>query len=284
MKKVAFIINPKSAKGNYQVFVQALKKESKEALVYISASLQGTQNFIKTHFQDIDIFIAVGGDGTISSVAAELIRSEKILGIFPAGSGNGFANETNFNKNLKQLLNKIKEEKFREIDTVMVNNLLSINVSGTGFDGNVTKDFEKTSRGFKNYIKVSIQTFFKFKPIEIHFTHPDFQQYDGKYLMLNFANTRQFGNNAYIAPNAQMDDGLLEAVLVKPFPLWYGAMFALRMFRKTLKNDKYITYLSVPEISFESNSVNWHIDGDFKEIPSPITVKILPKTLKILVD
>ncbi len=163
MKNVAFIINPYSAKKNYQPFVDLLKKEVENANFYISESLHGTENFVRDHFEKTDIFVAVGGDGTISSVAKSLINTGKILAIFPAGSGNGFSNETNFTKNLDELLAKIEAFKFREIDTFKVNNQLSINVSGTGFDGKVVKEFEKTSRGFKNYIKVSIKTFFNYK-------------------------------------------------------------------------------------------------------------------------
>ena len=96
MKNVAFIINPFSAKKNYQPFVDSLKKSIENPIFYISKSLEGTENFIKDHFNDIDIFVAVGGDGTISSVAKSLINTGKILAIFPAGSGNGFSNETNF--------------------------------------------------------------------------------------------------------------------------------------------------------------------------------------------
>jgi diacylglycerol kinase family enzyme len=62
------------------------------------------------------------------------------------------------------------------------------------------KEFEKTSRGFKNYIKVSLKTFFNYRPIKVKFLDEKYQQYNGRYLMLNIANTRQFGNNAYIAP------------------------------------------------------------------------------------
>jgi YegS/Rv2252/BmrU family lipid kinase len=283
MKNVAFIINPFSAKKKYQPFVDSLKKEIENPNFYISQSLEGTENFIKENFENIDIFVAVGGDGTISSVAKSLINTGKTLAIFPAGSGNGFSNENNFTKNLKELLAKIKANKFREIDTFKVNDRLSINVSGTGFDGKVVKEFEKTSRGFANYIKVSIKTFFNYKPIQVQFKSEEFKKYDGKYLMLNVANTRQFGNNAYIAPHASTVDGLAEIVLVKKFPLSYGAFFAAKMFSKKLKKDKYITYLSVPEIEFSVNTKDWHLDGDYNEISSPIHIKVLPKSLKILI-
>ena len=229
---VAFIINPFSAKKNYQPFLDELSKKVEDLLFLVSKSLKDTDDFIDKNWNNVDVFVAVGGDGTISTVAKKLIHSEKILAVFPAGSGNGFSNETNFSKNISLLLDKIKNEKFREIDTFMVNEHFSINVSGTGFDGKVVKEFEKTNRGFKNYIKVSIETFFNYKPITIKFSDSKFQSYNGTYLMVNVANTRQFGNNAYIAPMASKSDGLVDLVLVKKFPLTYSPFFAFRMFTK----------------------------------------------------
>ncbi|RKS97774.1 diacylglycerol/lipid kinase family protein [Chryseobacterium defluvii] len=282
MEKVAFIINPFSAKKNYQPFLNELKKKVDQPLYYISESIEGTDEFIQKNFNEVDIFVAIGGDGTISTVARNLIHTNKILGIFPAGSGNGFSNETQFSKNLDELIGKIKAGNSRKIDTFTVNDRLSINVSGTGFDGKVVKEFEKTDRGFKNYIKVSLKTFFKYKPIKVKFFEEAYQKYNGKYLMLTIANTRQFGNNAYIAPQASKSDGKVDVVLVKKFPLTYSPLFAFRMFTKKLKDDDYVTYLSVSEIEFKVNTKNWHLDGEFNKIKSPIHVKVQPSSLNIL--
>ncbi|AZA63076.1 diacylglycerol/lipid kinase family protein [Chryseobacterium indoltheticum] len=283
MEKVAFIINPFSAKKNYQPFLNELKSKVQNPLYYISESILGTDDFIESHFDDVDFFVAIGGDGTISTVAKKLIGTEKVLAIFPAGSGNGFSNETQFSKNLDELLNKLKAKKSRKIDTFTVNDRLSINVSGTGFDGKVVKEFEKTNRGFKNYIKVSLKTFFNYKPIKLKFFDENYKQYNGKYLMINIANTRQFGNNAYIAPMASKSDGLVDMVLVKKFPLTYSPLFAFRMFTKKLKEDDYITYLPVSEIEFKVNTKNWHLDGEYNKIKSPIHVKVQPSSLNILI-
>lgn len=283
MEKVAFIINPFSAKKNYQPFLNELKKKVDSPLYYISESIQGTDEFIRAHYENTDIFVAIGGDGTISTVARNIIYSEKILAIFPAGSGNGFSNETQFGKNLDELLEKIKDKNSRKIDTFTVNGKLSINVSGTGFDGKVVKEFEKTTRGFKNYIKVSLKTFFNYKPIKVKFFDEKYQKYNGKYLMVNIANTRQFGNHAYIAPQASKSDGLVDMVLVKKFPLTYSPLFAFRMFTKKLKDDDYVTYLPVSEIEFKVNTKNWHLDGEFNKIKSPVHVKVQPSSLNILI-
>lgn len=283
MERVAFIINPFSAKKNYQPFLNELKNKVQNPLYYISESILGTDDFMETHFDEVDFFVAIGGDGTISTVAKKLINTEKVLAIFPAGSGNGFSNETQFSKNLDELLNKLKAKKSRKIDTFTVNDRLSINVSGTGFDGKVVKEFEKTNRGFKNYIKVSLKTFFNYKPIKLKFFDENYKQHNGKYLMVNIANTRQFGNNAYIAPMASKSDGLVDMVLVKKFPLTYSPLFAFRMFTKKLKEDDYITYLPVSEIEFKVNTKNWHLDGEYNKIKSPIHVKVQPSSLNILI-
>jgi diacylglycerol kinase (ATP) len=283
MERVAFIINPFSAKKNYQPFLNELRKKVDNPLYYISESIVGTDEFIQKHFPDTDIFVAIGGDGTISTVAKNLINTEKILAIFPAGSGNGFSNETQFSKNLDELVEKLNHRKSRKIDTFTVNGRLSINVSGTGFDGKVVKEFEKTSRGFKNYIKVSLKTFFNYKPIKLKFLDEKYRQHNGKYLMINIANTRQFGNNAYIAPMASKSDGLVDMVLVKKFPLTYSPLFAFRMFTKKLKEDDYITYLPVSEVEFKVNTKNWHLDGEFNKIKSPIHIKVQPSSLTMLI-
>lgn len=282
MENVVFIINPFSAKKNYQSFLDVLQKKVENPNFYISDSVEKTNEFIKKNFDSTEIFVAVGGDGTISSIAKKLINTDKIVAIFPAGSGNGFARETEFGKNLDELLAKIQRKQFREIDTFLVNEHFSINVSGTGFDGKVVKKFEKTDRGFKNYIKVSLKTFFNYKPISVKFASFEHQKFDGKYLMLNVANTRQFGNNAYIAPHANTVDGLAEIVLVKKFPFWYGIIFAAKMFTKNLVESDYVKFLSVSEIEFSVNTEDWHLDGEYTKIPSPICIKVLPKSLKIL--
>lgn len=282
MEKVAFIINPYSAKREYQTFLDELKKKVNKPFFIISKSIEDTHYFIKENLDKIDVFVAVGGDGTISTVARELINTHKVLGIYPAGSGNGFANEANFSKNIDNLIAKLKKKESKEIDTFLVNDLLSINISGAGFDGEVVKRFEKTSRGLQNYIRTSVETFFDFSPITVTFEEK-YKQYNGEYMMVDIANTRQFGNNAYIAPNANVADGLVDFILVKKFPAWYSPVFALKMFTKILENDQYIRSFSAAEVEFSLNTNTWHIDGEYTQIPSPIRIKVLPKSLKILV-
>ena len=69
VKNVAFIINPNSAKGNYEPVLNEIKKKVENPNFYISESFAGTDQFIDENFEKTEIFVAIGGDGTISSVA-----------------------------------------------------------------------------------------------------------------------------------------------------------------------------------------------------------------------
>lgn len=283
INRTAFIINPNSSNGNYTSFFDELKMYLDPTHILLSKSKQHTEDFIKENWDKYDIFIAAGGDGTISSIAQSLIFSDKILAVFPMGSGNGFAKENNFDKNLKKLIAKVKNKQYKTIDTVKIGGFFSINVAGIGLDSAVAHSFEKTKRGFINYIKTTIKTYFGFKDIEVKFNNPEFEKYNGKYMMMNVANTRQFGNNAYIAPQAKTDDGKVDIALVKKFPLSYAGIFAYKLFTKKLEKDKYIRYISTKNAEIQINYDIWHIDGDAVQLTSPIQVEVLEKSLHILI-
>ena len=282
MQRTAFIINPNSSNGKYQSFLNKLNFLIDNPNVFISKSKKDTEDFINNNLNNIDIFVAVGGDGTISSIAKQLIYTDKILAVYPMGSGNGFAKENGFDKSIKKLLTKIQNKKSKIIDTIKINQEFSINVSGVGLDSVVAYNFEKTSRGFFNYIKTTIATFFSFNDINIKFKNIDYQKYNGKYLMLNVANTRQFGNDAFIAPNAILDDGLVDIVLVKRFSLISSIKFAYQLFSKKLGGNPFVTYLRLEQIDLEIDNNIWHIDGDAMELPSPVEIQVLKHSLKVL--
>ncbi len=282
MLHAAFIINPNSAKNSADNFLRELRSKVSDPLYHVSLSVQTTHDFILDHFDDVDVFVAVGGDGTISSVASSLINTKKLLAVIPAGSGNGFSREMKFSRNLSHLLEKIRRGKFKEVDTFTVNGRFSVNVSGTGFDGAVIQAFEKTTRGFANYIRTSVSKYRTYEPVTVWFEE-NYSEHNGQYLMINVANTRQFGNDAFIAPHASYSDGLLEIALVRKFPFVHAPQFAYRMFTKRLIPNQYIKYLSVPEIRFEVDTDVWHLDGEGVNLKSPVHIKILPKSLKIVV-
>jgi diacylglycerol kinase family enzyme len=131
----------------------------------------------------------------------------------------------------------VKNEK--KIDTLMVNNNISLNMTGVGFDAEVAHRFEKhKSRGFLNYVYSALRTFFNYKPVKLILRLDD-EMITVNVFSISFANSRQFGNNSYIAPNALLDDGLMDIAIINPFPVIHVPILVFQLFTKSLSRSKY---------------------------------------------
>jgi diacylglycerol kinase (ATP) len=273
----AFIFNPRSSSSNHDLHLRNIQQQCPNAPVLLSKSIEDTHHFIQTH-ADIDIFVACGGDGTIASVAQALMHTPKILACLPLGSGNGFAKEHGFSPDTKSLFAKLAAPSFAVIDTININQKFCINVSGMGFDARVAKVFESTSRGFANYIKCSMREFFSYKNINISLN----QGPEQSCFMMSIANTRQFGNNAYIAPMAKTNDALFDVVLLKRPKFWQVPQLIYRLFGQKLKNSSYIKFSQHDTLRVNSPSSDWQIDGEYCRIDGPVEIKIQASSLRVL--
>lgn len=281
--KTIFLINPNAGIAGIRPFVRQLAKYKNEFDYSIFSEIEEFRGFIRSHKDDYDIFIAVGGDGTVNSLAAELIDTGKILGVFPIGSGNGFAREMGFKKNIRSLVEDIRRKGSSDIDVVFINDIPSINVSGIGLDSFVAHDFHNLNRRGKwNYGVSALKTVSRIKPVFISLSLRN-QKIEDQFYMVSVANTRQFGNDAFLAPMALPDDGKYNLVLLKPFPKILTPLFVLKMLTGTLKNSKYLTYIeSENKITIRSDENRVHIDGEPVIINDAITVTIRSKSLRIL--
>ena len=97
------------------------------------------------------------------------------------------------------------------------------------------------------------------------------------------ANSSQYGNEAHIAPRAELQDGLLDLVIVKPFPLYLMPLLALRMFLKTADQSKYFISLQGKSILINRNNNVIHLDGEPKLVTENIQIQILAKAINVIV-
>lgn len=283
-KKILFIINPNSGKRNVSKILYELRAFESDVAVVITNSTKDLKKEFETNIDKYNVFIVVGGDGTVNEAAKYLHgRSDKILGIYPAGSGNGFARELGFKKKLKSLVEDAKKEETIQVDILSVNNRLCINVAGLGFDSFVAHRFHKSKgRGLKNYIWSTLKSAITFKPFEAKITTGE-KEIRGKFQMISIANTRQFGNNAIISPQSKPNDGIFELALVKPFPFYLYPSFVVKMFRGTLKESKYISYLKAKKtVEIASGFKMYHIDGEPKVFGKSLKIKMREDKIQIL--
>lgn len=254
----------------YKIFITEYKGHAKEI----------TRMAIK---ENIPFVCAVGGDGTIHEIGKELIHSNTALCIIPKGSGNGIANHMGIYKKTRNAIQCINEKVIAKIDTVAVNSSFFIGTSGFGIDAVIAERFDKDpKRGLKTYIKHSLKEFINLKPIKVQIEALE-DKLKVEAFMLCIANTSEFGNRFKISPKSSVRDGMLELILVRPFPKWKAAIVAARFFGKNAHKSKYIETISTSGGKIELSENIAHYDGEFVKEHKSITFNVIPSSLKIVV-
>lgn len=289
-KKVLFIIN-KFSGGGFQDslegrIIDACVKAQHECFIEFTqakghaielARQAVQQNNFKTVF-------AVGGDGTVNEVAQGLVGTSTTMGIIPNGSGNGLARHLGLHMNFKKSLSLIESTESILMDTLLVNNILSVNVSGVGFDGHVAGMFGKDgTRGFFGYSKLVLKEFFSFKEFIVA-VEVDGEKINRKSFIIALANSSQYGNNACVAPQASVCDQLIDVCFIKKIPVLQSIGFGYKMFSGGLHRSALVEIIKAKKISLTFNKpIAFHIDGEAHAPTNNLEIKIQPASLRMLV-
>ncbi|HRZ96374.1 MAG TPA: YegS/Rv2252/BmrU family lipid kinase [Paludibacter sp.] len=288
-KKIAFIINPISGtikkNGIPQLILNELDNTLFDAeILYTEYKGHGSTLAKRYKNNGYDYVVAVGGDGTVNEIAKELIHSDVSLGIIPIGSGNGLARHLNIPMSITKAVRNLNFSESILIDYGIVNDKPFFCTCGTGFDAYVSMEFAKGKRrGIMSYIEKMITGYFSYKPQNCHLTGEGIDL-ESKAFVLTFANAGQWGNNAYIAPQASVQDGKIDISIMSSFPIIAIPTLALQLFTKTIDNDLFMTTLRTNEVTLNRDEVGpFHFDGEPYEEGLEIHVKIVPDGLKVLV-
>jgi len=284
-KKSLFILNPNAGFIPVKLILSKEVQRRKHELSYFkSLSIDDSGSHIKQSFEKYDVFVAAGGDGTVRSVASELVDSRKILGVLPMGSGNGFAKELGFRANIRSLLKDIKKANTLNVDVIEINDLLCLNVAGIGLDSFVAHSFDRLkTRGFWSYALCTLKNLINLRPVHIKIKISGEEAISEDLFVLSIANTRQFGNNAFIAPDAKPNDGIIDLVLIRPFPKILVPVFIYRLFTGTLNKSKYVKYIKTDKpFTIRTDETRFHIDGEPVEISGDVTVRVRREALTVL--
>jgi len=283
--KALFILNPFAGVPPVKFIIsKELQRRRDELSYYKSLSIDESGALIRQNFDKYDVFVAAGGDGTVHTVANQLVGTGKRLGVLPIGSGNGFARELGFRPNIRLLLKDIEKNECFDIDVININKDLCLNVAGVGLDSFVAHSFDKLkTRGFWSYVGVSILNFIKLRPFHVEIKIPGEKTISEDLFVLTVANTRQFGNNAFIAPDAVPNDGMLDIIMIRPFPKILFPVFIYRLFTKKLNKSRYFIHLKTnKEVTICTDETRFHIDGEPVTICGDVKIEIWRNALKVL--
>ena len=160
--------------------------------------------------------IAMGGDGTISEVLNGFSNFEAVnLGIIPCGTGNDFVVSLGIPENTEEALCHILEGKPTYVDFFELPFGRGINVTGAGIDVDVLRRYNaKKKRNKGTYVRALLEAVVHHKPY--HFTvemNGEKENFDC--FIVAIGNGACFGGGIYMCPEAKIDDGLLDVVIVK---------------------------------------------------------------------
>ena len=288
-KKIAFIINPFSGTGRKEDLSGMIKRGldqsfDKPEIVFTKSRGHATElakEFVEKGFQ---IVVAVGGDGTVNEVARSLIHTDTSLGIIPIGSGNGLARHLGIPMSIRKAIHQLNLSEPILMDYGLVNERPFFCTCGTGFDAYVSTEFAKGKRrGIMSYIEKIITGYFSYKSQNYHLVGKGIDL-NVKAFVLTFANASQWGNNAYIAPQASVQDGQMDISIMSNFPVIAIPTLALNLFAKNIDKDLFMTTLRSDELTlFREESGPFHYDGEPYEEGKEIQVKTVADGLKVLV-
>ncbi len=287
-KKILFIINPISGVGRKKVIeklvAECLDKQVYDyELSYTKAPGHATELSKEAAAKDFEVVVVVGGDGSVNESGKGLRGSNTALAILPTGSGNGLARHLKIPMKLDKAMEVINAGKVTDIDTASLNDHPFFGMAGVGLDAHIGWEFAKFGkRGFSSYIKVFLREFPKYKAQE-YLLEIDGTQYTRKAVLISFANGSQYGNNATIAPQADLRDGLLDICVLKKFPAYSAAALAWRLFNNKMHKSKYLETLRGKNISVVQKHNTAHIDGEPLEAGNAIKVLVNPLSLKVIV-
>jgi YegS/Rv2252/BmrU family lipid kinase len=288
MKRVIFILNPASGTQNKELIISQIddiinKEKYQSEIVWTSYAGHAVEIAQKAAEEGVYAVIAVGGDGTVNEIGRSLIHTDTIMGIVPSGSGNGLARHLQIPMEPKKALEVINESLVETIDYGLINKVPFFCTCGVGFDAFVSLKFAKAGkRGLLTYLEKTLQESLTYQPKLM--TGNGRRDGETQGLLNSVWQRSQYGNNAYITPQATLTDGLLDVTILEPFTVLDVPSLAYQLFNKTIDQNSRIKTFRCKKLKISrSKSGVAHFDGDPMMTDHVVNIEIITNGLKVFV-
>lgn len=226
--------------------------------------------------------LSIGGDGTIKLIA-EILQDDTIpLGVFPAGSANGLAENLNLPSDTRSLTNIGLGNNFVYLDTILVNGEFCLHISDIGLNAELIKNYQEGNvRGKLGYLIQSIPTLIK-SDFPFHFNiEVDGRRISREAVLIAIANARKYGTGANINPQGRYDDGKFEILIFKEFNIPQ----ILQTFRENVSlSEDFLEIIPAVETKITSGkNIPFQIDGEYRGDIKEVKARISPIKVKIAI-
>ena len=288
-RKIVFVYNPTSGTIRLIPVIPIIERFVNRDLYdfsIVSTQYRGHATELARQYaaQNYDAVIAVGGDGTVNEVGRGLIGTGTALGIIPCGSGNGLARHLGIPMDPFKAVKWLDKSIFSEIDYGTIDDHPFFCTCGVGFDAKVTDTFSKAgTRGVLTYMESILREIatYKDKTYKLSFDNSS-ETFDC--FIVTCANADQWGNNAFIAPTASMQDGLMDVVVIHPFTPLDAPLMAFQLFNKMIDRNPKVTARKCSQMTITRDSDGpAHYDGEPVTLGKEIHVRMIKGGLKVLI-
>jgi diacylglycerol kinase (ATP) len=225
-----------------------------------------------------------GGDGTFNEAAGALIGSSIPVGLVPAGSGNGLAGALGLPRDPRIALRVAFDGRPRAIDAGRMAGRSFFNIGGIGFDARVAVLFNQRAIGARGgwpYFIIGVREGCTYRALDYDVRLDD-EPFKHKALLMAFANGREYGLGARIAPDASLDDGLLDAIIVPERGILARFWDARHLAKGTPHLAPKVVTRRVRRAVIEADGeMEFHVDGEPGRANGRIEVEVIPSALVI---
>jgi diacylglycerol kinase (ATP) len=281
------IVNP-TAGGSASAapLARLLREAGAEVVVEYSRGLEHATSLARAAAEADHVVLGVGGDGMVGCVGGALAGTDAVLGIVPAGRGNDFARQLDVPSEPEALAKLLLEGEPRAVDTVDANGKVVLGSVYAGVDAVANDNANKTRflRGSAAYYFGALRAVLAWRAADYRITVDGEEHRRSGYTVVA-ANSGWYGFGRHIAPDARVDDGLLDVVVVNkaPKPLFFAVM-------RELEDGSHVRRPQVEvmrgcevriELTTSGRTLPYGADG---ELPGrlPVTAEAMPGALRVL--
>jgi len=285
---ILFILNPVSGgkkKINWEPVIRNYFKSLTHSIEFVILTGKDDPATIQYWIKKLlpDRVVAVGGDGTVSLVAQQLLGSAIPMGILRGGSANGMATELKIPENSYSAIDTIVKGTIQKCDVIKINESdICIHLSDLGLNARLVKYFNKSAfRGMWGYGRMLIKILWGGKLMEATITADNIEVTIPVYMIV-IANASKYGTGAVINPNGLIHDGKFELVIVRKIS--FIEMFKMFLGNKTFNPKKVEIWHTTKAVISTKKPIHFQVDGEYKGKTNKVTAAILPSALHLIVE
>jgi YegS/Rv2252/BmrU family lipid kinase len=284
---VCLIVNPHAGAGRALKLLPGveaeLRAQGRVFRVEKTTSMDHARELSREAAAGGEIVAAMGGDGITGAIATELRDGAGLLAVLPGGRGNDFARKLGIPFEPAEAAKLLRDGVQRRVDLAEAGGACYLGIASAGIDSDVNRIALETRLKLGTFVYTygTLRALMSWKPaeweLEVDGETRSFAGYS-----VAVCNSGVFGGGMYLAPDAKLDDGLLDVVLIAAQSKLAYLRGLPRVFRGTHLQYPAVTLLQGREVTFRADRpFTVYADGDpIAELPA--TVRALPGALRVV--